>query len=62
MSSTADYLPIVAGFVVMPTCIAAMVTHVVVCVSTNWAALLIVGLVFPPVGIIHGIGIWLGGW
>lgn len=42
--------------------IAAMVVHVVVCVTTNWAAMLIIGIVCFPVGIIHGTGIMLGLW
>lgn len=39
-----------------------MITHIVVCVSTNWAAMLILGLVFFPVGIIHGAGLLIGIW
>lgn len=38
------------------------VVHVVVCVKANWAAMLIIGLVLPPVGWIHGVGIILGVW
>jgi hypothetical protein len=43
-------------------CVIAMVVHVASCVMTNWAAMLIVGLVFFPVGIVHGTGIMLGIW
>lgn len=49
--------------------VAAWLTHVIVAiqaitttVSTAYALLLIVGVVFPPVGVIHGIGVWLGLW
>jgi hypothetical protein len=43
-------------------CALAMVVHLWVCVATNWAAMLIIGLVFFPVGIVHGSGIMLGLW
>lgn len=36
------------------------IVHVVVCVKTNWAAMLILGLVIPPIGWVHGVGIILG--
>jgi hypothetical protein len=42
--------------------IVALLAHVVVCVTTNWAAMLIIGIVFFPVGILHGTGIMLGLW
>ncbi|GEL42295.1 hypothetical protein MEX01_28860 [Methylorubrum extorquens] len=42
------------------TCIAAWVTHVVVCIkATSWV-LLLFGCIVAPVGVIHGIGVWLG--
>lgn len=40
----------------------AMLVHIVTCVAANWSAMLIIGLVFFPVGIIHGTGIMLGFW
>ena len=43
-------------------CAVAMVVHLWVCVATNWAAMLIVGLFIFPVGIVHGSGIMLGFW
>ena len=43
-------------------CIAALVAHVIACVATNWAAMLIAGLVFFPVGIVHGTGVIFGWW
>lgn len=43
-------------------CAIAMIVHLWVCVATNWAAMLIIGLVFFPVGIVHGSGIMLGFW
>lgn len=43
-------------------CFAALVIHVVTCVATNWAAMLIIGLIFFPVGVIHGTGVAFGIW
>lgn len=40
----------------------AMIVHIWTCVAANWAAMLIIGLVFFPVGVIHGTGIILGFW
>ena len=42
--------------------IAPFIVHIVVCVKTNWAAMLILGLIIPPVGWVHGAGIILGLW
>ena len=40
--------------------IAAWATHVIVCLQTaNWG-FLIAGAILAPIGVIHGIGIWLG--
>lgn len=40
--------------------IAAWVTHVVSCIKAGAILLLVVGAVFAPVGVIHGIMIWFG--
>jgi hypothetical protein len=50
------------GALALLWCAIAMVVHVWVCVATNWAAMLIIGLFFFPVGIVHGSGIMLGFW
>lgn len=42
--------------------IAPFIVHIVVRVKTNWAAMLILGLVIPPVGWVHGVGIIFGLW
>lgn len=39
---------------------AAWITHVIVCIKASAWILLLFGCVFAPVGVIHGIGIWLG--
>ncbi|MBA9071672.1 hypothetical protein FHR71_005458 [Methylobacterium sp. RAS18] len=42
------------------TCISAWVTHVVVCIKASAWVLLLFGCIVAPVGVIHGIGVWLG--
>jgi hypothetical protein len=50
------------GGLFMLWCAIAMIVHVWVCVATNWAAMLIAGLLIFPVGLVHGSGIMLGLW
>lgn len=41
---------------------AAWLTHVIYTIAAEKFLLLIVGAFVFPVGIIHGIGVWLGVW
>ena len=41
---------------------AAWLTHVIVCFKTGAWIFLIAGAIAFPVGVIHGIGIWIGIW
>lgn len=41
---------------------AAWLTHVITCISEAAWALLIAGAIFFPVGVVNGIGIWMGVW
>jgi hypothetical protein len=59
----------VLGFVC--ALVAAWITHVVVTISVlvsgtsvsiAYGILLAVGVFMPPVGVIHGIGVWFGAW
>jgi hypothetical protein len=43
-------------------CYAAWLTSIVFCAANGARPLLIAGAMFFPVGIVHGIGIWFGGW
>lgn len=43
-------------------CGLSLIVYIVTCVSTSWAAMLIAGLVFFPLGFIYGTGITLGWW
>lgn len=41
---------------------AAWLTSVVFCAANGLRPLLIADALFFPVGIVHGIGVWFGGW
>jgi hypothetical protein len=40
----------------------AWITHVITCIETQQWLFLIAGAVAAPIGIIHGVGLWLGAW
>ncbi len=41
---------------------AAWLTSIVFCAEAGMRPLLVAAAVFFPVGIVHGIGVWFGGW
>ena len=41
---------------------AAWLTSIVFCSVNSLRPLLIAGAVFFPIGVVHGIGVWFGGW
>jgi len=41
-------------------CAAAWITHVIVCIKTGSWILLLFGCAVVPVGVVHGVGVWLG--
>jgi hypothetical protein len=43
-------------------CYSAWLTSIVFCAANGARPLLIAAAAFFPVGIVHGIGIWFGGW
>jgi hypothetical protein len=43
-------------------CYSAWLTSIVFCATSGLRPLLIASAVFFPVGIVHGIGVWFGGW
>ena len=43
-------------------CYAAWLTSIVFCAVNGTRPLLIAAAAFFPVGIVHGVGIWFGGW
>ncbi|SFB52622.1 hypothetical protein SAMN03159496_04672 [Rhizobium sp. NFR07] len=48
---------VVAGFIAAA---AAWVTHVVACIKAGAWILLAFGCIVAPVGVVHGVGLWLG--
>jgi hypothetical protein len=43
-------------------CYAAWLTSIVFCAVSGQRPLLIASATFFPIGIVHGIGVWFGGW
>ena len=44
------------------TLFGAWFTHVVTCLTVGAWGFLLAGAIMFPIGIIHGIGIWIGVW
>ncbi|WP_316200931.1 MULTISPECIES: hypothetical protein [unclassified Bradyrhizobium] len=42
------------------TSVAAMATHIITCIKAGSIGFMILGVLLPFVGVIHGWGIWLG--
>lgn len=55
-------LIIAAWFAFVGTTLAAWGTHVITCIQNEQWGFLIAGALAAPVGIVHGVGIWLGAW
>jgi len=58
----AALLILAAPFVLMGGAFAAWVQHLYTCFTTQAWGFLIAGAIAPPIGIIHGVGVWLGAW
>jgi hypothetical protein len=43
-------------------CYSAWLTSIVFCAGNGMRPLLVAGAAFFPIGIVHGIGVWFGGW
>lgn len=41
---------------------AAWLTSIVFCSANDQRALLIAAATFFPIGVVHGVGVWFGGW
>lgn len=48
------------GIAFVLTSLAAWITHVIVCIHQAAWVLLAFGCIVAPVGVIHGVGVWLG--
>ena len=42
--------------------IPAWITHIVVCIRSEEYVFLVAGALMPPIGVIHGWGVWFGWW
>lgn len=47
-------------FAIVIGSVAAWATHVIVCIKAASWVLLIIGAIFFPIGILHGLAVWLG--
>ncbi len=43
-------------------CFAAWITHIVTCFQNDEWGFLLVGALFFPIAVIHGLGVWFGFW
>lgn len=41
---------------------AAWLTHVIHCIQEERWVFLLAGAIFAPIGVVHGIGLWIGFW
>ncbi len=55
-----DSILFLATLLFYTTPVAAWFTHLISCLLTAKYILLAIGVIVFPIGIIHGIGIWLG--
>lgn len=55
-----DIIAFITIIVVAIVPIAAWVTHIVACIQAGAYILLAIGALLPPVGVIHGVMIWMG--
>ena len=61
--SKSGYGPLVAVMALITlffTIIAAWFTHVIVCIKAAAWILLVIGIIMPPIGLVHGIAVWFG--
>ncbi|MBO9194368.1 hypothetical protein J5277_09645 [Rhizobium sp. 16-449-1b] len=60
MAVGAGILIVLAWILVIIASIAAWITHVIVCIKASAWVLLAFGCIVAPVGVVHGVGVWLG--
>jgi hypothetical protein len=48
--------------VVLAVAYSAWLTSIIFCATNGHRPLMIADAAFFPVGIVHGIGVWFGGW
>lgn len=63
METAAIFASVIAAFSVVAAVLAsfaAWCTHVLVCIKASAWILLAFGCIVAPVGVIHGVAVWLG--
>ena len=55
-----EFLGTTLGIIMMIVLFIIWLTHVLVCFAAGAWGFLIAGALFPPIGVVHGIMIWLG--
>lgn len=40
--------------------VAAIITHIIECINQASYILLAIGVLIPPVGLVHGVAVWFG--
>jgi len=48
--------------VMAASCYSAWLTSIVFCAVRGMRPLLIASATFFPIGVVHGVGVWFGGW
>jgi ABC-type arginine transport system permease subunit len=57
-----DLPSMLAGLLMIGFCYSAWLTSIVFCAAHGARLLLIASATFLPIGIVHGVGVWFGGW
>jgi ABC-type arginine transport system permease subunit len=57
-----DLPTVLTGLLMISFCYAAWLTSIVFCAANGARPLLIAAATFFPIGIVHGVGVWFGGW
>ena len=62
MRSEMDAKTLFGSALLIAFCYAAWLSSIVFCAANGHRPLLIAAAMFFPVGVVHGIGVWFGGW
>jgi hypothetical protein len=57
-----DFRTLVTLAVMWLIAYSAWLTSIVFCSTNDQRSLLIAAAAFFPIGVVHGIGVWFGGW
>lgn len=55
-----DAIGFLAIFTIIITLIATYITHIINTLMTGKYILLLIGVIVPPIGMLHGLGLWFG--